>query len=254
MAGVVRDGCQRELLYCPFFSIGSDMAYKYEKAVPWGRSFDEYQRMFHLTGEDLGQSILGCADGPASFNAGMTRQKRRVVSCDPLYEFTAAQIKQRIDATYDDVMEQTRHNKDKFVWNLVTSLDELGRLRLEAMHDFLADYEAGKKERRYVPAALPDLPFAASTFDLALCSHFLFFYSDSLSHEFHQQAVDELCRVALEVRIFPMLTYNAERSALVEPIVDHLNKAGRVVSIEEVPYEFQRGGNMMMKVTSRTGW
>jgi len=229
------------------------MAYKYEKAVPWGRSFAEYQRMFHLTSEDLEHSILGCADGPASFNAAMARQKRRVVSCDPLYEFAADQIKQRIDATYEDVMEQTRHNKDKFIWNLVTSLDELGRLRLEAMHDFLADYEAGRKEGRYIQAALPDLPFAASTFDLALCSHFLFFYSDSLSHEFHRRAIDELCRVAHEVRIFPILTYNAEPSALVAPIVDHLNKAGRIVSIEKVPYEFQRGGNMMMRVTSRIG-
>jgi hypothetical protein len=201
------------------------MVYKYEKAVPWGRSFAEYQRMFRLTSEDLERNILGCADGPASFNAGMARQKRRVVSCDPLYEFATDQIKQRIDVTYEDVMELTRHNKDEFVWNLISSLDELGRLRLEAMHDFLADYEAGKKEGRYIPAALPDLPFAPSTFDLALCSHFLFFYSDTLSHEFHRRAVDELCRVAHEVRIFPILTYNAEPSTLVQPIVDHLNKA-----------------------------
>jgi hypothetical protein len=228
------------------------MTYKYEKAVPWGRSFAEYQRMFHLTSEDLERSILGCADGPASFNAGMARQKHRVVSCDPLYEFAKDQIKQRIDATYENVMEQTRQNKDKFVWNLITSLDELGRLRLEAMDDFLADYEAGRKEGRYIPAALPDLPFRPSTFELALCAHFLFFYSDSLSHEFHQRAVDELCRVADEVRIFPILTYNAEPAALVPPIVDQLTKAGRIVSIEKVAYEFQRGGNMMMKVTRHT--
>jgi len=45
------------------------MAFKYESAVPWGRSFDEYQRMFHLTGKDLRRRILGCADGPASFDA-----------------------------------------------------------------------------------------------------------------------------------------------------------------------------------------
>ena len=120
------------------------------------------------------------------------------------------------------------------------------------MHDFLADYEQGRKEGRYIPAELPNLPFAPLSFDLALCSHFLFLYSDSLSQAFHQRALDELCRVAFEVRIFPIVTYNAEPSALVAPIVDHLNETGRIVSIEEVPYEFQRGGNMMMKVTSRT--
>jgi hypothetical protein len=59
-----------------------------------------------------------------------------------------------------------------------------------------------------------------------------------------------LCRVAHEVRIFPMLTYNAEPSPLVSPIVDHLKKARKNVSIEKVPYEFQRGGNMMIKIVN----
>ena len=75
------------------------MAFKYQEAVPWGRSFNEYCRMFHLADECLQQSILGCADGPASFNAEMSRQGHPVVSCDPLYHLTTDQIKQRIDAT-----------------------------------------------------------------------------------------------------------------------------------------------------------
>ena len=224
------------------------MPFKYEEAVPWGRSFDEYLRMFHLTTEDLLRKILGCADGPASFNAGMYRRGHRVVSCDPLYQFTSAQIKRRIDATYTDVIGQTRQNQDKFVWDHISSVDEFGRLRLEAMCDFLGDYELGREDGRYLPAQLPDLPFASMTFDIALCSHFLFFYSDSLSFDFHQQAVDELCRVAREVRIFPILTYNAEACPFIAPITEHLKKAGRSVSLEKVPYEFQQGGNMMLKV------
>ena len=83
-------------------------------------------------------------------------------------------------------------------------------------------------------------------------SHFLFFYSDSLSLSFHQEAVDELCRVAREVRIFPLLTYSAEPSAFVGPIVKHLQNAHREVTIEKVPYEFQRGGNAMLRIISPT--
>ena len=226
------------------------MSFKYEDAVPWGRSFDEYLRIFRLTDEDLGRKILGCADGPASFNAEMARQGHRVVSCDPLYQLTADQIERRIDATYEDVIGQTRQNQEKFVWDGISSPDELGRIRLEAMHNFLDDYEQGRKDGRYIPAELPDLPFAPLSFDIALSAHFLFFYSDSLSFSFHQRAVDELCRVAHEVRIFPVLTYNAEPSPFVAPIVDHLENAGKNVSIEKVPYEFQRGGNMMMKVSN----
>ena len=45
-----------------------------EKVVPWGRSFAEYIRMFSLTEEDLEKRILGCGDGPASFNAELTKK------------------------------------------------------------------------------------------------------------------------------------------------------------------------------------
>jgi hypothetical protein len=180
----------------------------------------------------------------------MFRQGHRVVSCDPLYHFSEDQIRDRIDATYDQVIGQTKRNKEKFNWNLISSPDELGRIRLEAMRDFLGDFEQGKVDGRYVVAQLPDLPFDPQSFDMALCSHFLFLYSDSLSLPFHQQAFDELCRVARKVRIFPLLTYNAEPCPLVSPIVDHLRMAGHVVTLERVPYEFQRNGNTMMRVLS----
>jgi hypothetical protein len=53
-----------------------------DQVLPRGRSYDEYRHMFALTKIDLSLGILGCADGPASFNAEATRQGRRVVSTD----------------------------------------------------------------------------------------------------------------------------------------------------------------------------
>ncbi len=50
-----------------------------------------------------------------------------------------------------------------------------------------------------------------------------------------------------------MLTYNAEACPFVAPIVDRLENLGHIVSIEKVPYEFQRGGNMMMKILPAMG-
>ena len=225
------------------------MAFKYDTVVPWGRSFDEYCRMFNLTSEELPLSIVGCGDGPASFNATMHQRGYRVISCDPLYQLTAAQIRERIAATYETVIGQTRQNQERFVWNVIKSPEELGQLRLAAMHDFLADYEDGKKEGRYAAAELPHLPFKASSFDIAVCSHFLFLYSDNLSLDFHEQAIAEMCRVAGEVRIFPILNYNAETSPYVQPLIKTLSKHGYQVEIEHVPYEFQRNGNQMMRIT-----
>ena len=43
------------------------MYLKLDHVVPFGRSFDEYQKMFDLTEYDLSKRILGVGDGPASF-------------------------------------------------------------------------------------------------------------------------------------------------------------------------------------------
>ena len=204
--------------------------------------------MFALNPDDLNQKIIGCADGPASFNAHLSKSGRRVVSCDPLYQLTAKQIRERIDITYADVIGQTRQNQAKFVWTDIKSPDELGQIRMAAMETFLSDYEQGKAEGRYIAGELPHLPFEHDSFGLALCSHFLFLYSDKLSLAFHQQAIEAMCAVAREARIFPLLTYNAERSPHIELLLERLAQAGYRVTIERVRYEFQRGGNEMLRV------
>jgi hypothetical protein len=224
------------------------MPIKYQSIVPWGRSFEEYRLMFNLSERDLDLRILGCADGPASFNAEMFRRGKRAVSVDPLYRFTAQQIRERIAETSDDVLRQTGENKDKFIWKTISSIDELRIVRMSAMEIFLEDYNRGKEQQRYRTAELPSLPFENDEYDLALCSHFLFLYTDNLSLKFHIDAVKEMCRVAKEVRIFPILDANANRSAY----VDHVKKVfdgsiGKIME-EHVPYEFQKRGNIMMRI------
>jgi hypothetical protein len=219
-----------------------------EHVVPWGRSFDEYCSMFALGSDELALRILGCGDGPASFNAEATRRGTAVTSCDPIYRWDAEQIRERIGATYDQIIDQTRRNRDQFVWTSIRTVDELGQVRMAAMEAFLSDYEQGRADGRYVEATLPTLPFADSSFDLALCSHLLFLYSVQLGEEFHRESLRELCRVAREVRIFPLLALGGERSPYVEGSVADLRKSGHDVSIEGVAYEFQRGGNQMMRI------
>jgi hypothetical protein len=217
--------------------------------VPWGRSFDEYRRMFALTDADLAGRILGCGDGPASFNAEATRRRTQVVSCDPLYQFNAAQIQQRIDETAPEVLEQARRNAREFVWDeAIPDIDALKRVRMTAMSAFLDDYDHGRAEGRYLDARLPSLPFADGAFDLALCSHFLFLYSQQLDEAFHVQSMRELSRVAREVRVFPLLGLGGAPSAHVGPVRHALIAGGFTVSVERVPYEFQRGGNEMLRV------
>ena len=225
------------------------MAFRLEEVVPWGRSFEEYTGMFALTDRDLEERILGCADGPASFNAELTWRGGKVVSVYPLYRYSREEIRNRIDKVFETVLGETRKNVHEFVWKTIPSVEALGQTRREAMDDFLEDYPEGQDEKRYIDASLPELPFREKEFDLALCSHYLFLYSPHLSHDFHLRSIRELCRVAREVRIFPLLELGAVPSRHLDEIQKKLQEQEYTVSIVSVEYEFQRGGNRMMKVS-----
>lgn len=224
------------------------MGIKYESVVPWGRTYEEYADMFALTEADLDQYILGCGDGPASFNSHMLRKGKRVISIDPIYQFSKVEIEERIKDTYQNVISQTRKNVDKFIWNKIKSVDELGVVRMSAMKDFLADYEEGRKTGRYVYMELPNLTFKDNEFDISLASHFLFLYTDNLSLDFHMKAIDEMLRVSREIRIFPLLDVNAARSSYVDPVIDRYKNLDYIVEEATVNYEFQKGGNRMLKI------
>jgi hypothetical protein len=64
-----------------------------------------------FTEADLQLRLLGCGDGPAGFNAVLTRQGGKAVSLDPVYAFDAAQIRSRIADTYETVMAQMYLNR-----------------------------------------------------------------------------------------------------------------------------------------------
>lgn len=217
------------------------MAYELKSIIPMGRAFAEYRDMFALGNAELGMRILGCGDGPASFNAEMTRMGRSVLSIDPLYGCAGADIGQRIDETFEESFAQVERNAEKFAWTRYPSLSAWKAERRKAMDAFLLDYDAGKAAGRYVEGGLPSLPFEDDSFDLALVSHFLFLYSAHLSEEFHVKGVLELLRVAQEVRIFPLVDLNAQRSPYVEAIMSALAAKGYEAEEAAVPYEVQKG-------------
>jgi hypothetical protein len=221
---------------------------KLSSIVPWGRSLDEYRGMFALSSADLGCRILDCGGGPASFNAEGTALGARIVSVDPIYAYAAQDIERRIEETIGTMMSQARAQADRFVWRYFADPEALGRARRAAMQLFLADYEAGKQAGRYLEGALPNLPFASGSFDLALSSHLLFLYSDHLSLGGHLAGVRELLRVAGEVRLFPLDTLPGERWPHFAPVCDALRCDGLAVEEVKVAYEFQRGANSMLRV------
>ncbi|NEO28232.1 MAG: class I SAM-dependent methyltransferase [Kamptonema sp. SIO4C4] len=228
----------------------SQVPFKLENVVPWGRSLQNYCEMFNLGEAEFQGKILDCAGGPSSFNAEMTGLGRSVVSCDPIYQFTVDDLKGRIQATYPVILEGLKTNFERFVWQEVDTPEQLGEVRLAAMRRFLADLPQGLAEGRYLTLTLPELPFPDSRFDLALCAHLLFTYSEQFDFEFHKKAIVELCRVAQEVRIFPLVeNFTGERSRHLDPLLDWLTQQQYQWEIQPVAYEFQRGGNEMLRLT-----
>ncbi|MBA4115792.1 MAG: SAM-dependent methyltransferase [Rubrobacter sp.] len=221
---------------------------KLNDVVPWGRSYEEYVKTFNLAPQDLNGKIIDCAGGPASFNAEATQKRYRVTSCDPLYRLTAAEIANRIDEIYETIVTGAETNRDRYVWKEIGSPEHMGEVRMAAMRRFLEYFPPGLEKGRYRPDKLPSLGFDDNEFDLALSSHFLFTYSEQLSADFHLAAVEEMCRVANEARIFPLLNYDGRPSRLLRPVVSRLQARGYRPETQRVSYEFQKGGNRLLSV------
>jgi len=103
----------------------------------------EYERMFDLTETDLRRKILGCGDGPASFNAEMTRRGFSVISCDPMYAHSAAEFERQFERSLQPVLSQVRANPQNYVWSFHRDLDALRQCREAAMRRFVSDYPGG---------------------------------------------------------------------------------------------------------------
>ena len=222
---------------------------KLDEVVPWGRTLAEYKAMFSLSDVDLNSKILGCGDGPASFNAEMAALGHVVVSIDPIYQFSAEQIERRVRATYEPVISQVKQNSSQYVWANFQNADALGKARLNAMEKFLLDYEFGKVSGRYLCQSLPNLEFVDNQFELCLCSRLLFLYSNQLSLDFHLASIEELLRIALEVRILPLVKLDGEPSSYLKLILEDLSNKGYSAQVQFVAYEIQKGGNQMLTIS-----
>lgn len=228
------------------------MAMKLDSVVPFGRSLDEYVKMFDLSETDLQSRILGVGDGPASFNAEATAQGATVISVDPIYEFSGAEILLRFNQVVDDIIDQVRATPDDWVWTYHKSPDDLKANRIRAIETFLRDYDQGKQQHRYRVGALPSLEFGDRTFDISLCSHFLFLYSDHYDLQFHIDSIQDMLRISPDIRIFPLLTLMLKCSPHLDPVIQHFSQKGYQVTLRPVSYALQKGSTSMLQILAQS--
>ena len=146
------------------------------------------------------------------------------------------------------MLSQIRATPGDWTWTYHRDPDDLVANRRAALRRFLAAYDEGLRQHRYIVGELPLFLSIRVHLVSRLCSHLLFLYSDLLSEAFHVRSVQELCRVAREVRFFPLLTLRGQPSPHLAAVRSAIDSKGWTSEVLSVNYELQRGENQMLRV------
>src|SRR5271169_3479729 len=123
------------------------------------RGFDEYRAMFDLADVPLaGLEILDCPGGASGFPAGARALGARVTSADPAYLVPPGELVPRARRDTLHGNRYVREHPELYVFEWFADADEHAASRLASLEAFAADFRGS--DARYVPARLPELPFA----------------------------------------------------------------------------------------------
>ncbi len=212
------------------------------------RGFDEYRAMFDLLEVALaGLEILDCPGGASGFAAAARALGAQVTSADPAYLVPPGELiaRARRDTLYGN--RYVREHPELYVFCWFADADDHAVRRLASLEAFAADFHG--PDARYVPACLPELPFADGTFELVLSGHLLFTYPDHLDEAAHLAALRELVRVSRhQVRVFPLVDTTLTPSPYLDRLRRVLESEGATTALRRVPYHFQRGADTMLTI------
>lgn len=208
-------------------------------------SLADYRSMFDLDEAAMQRRIIDYPAGISAFNAEMVAAGyRKVVSVDPYYHLSPMDMIKHVDFVIQELSEKADHFEAHLQGHGEQAIENILNVWNQYAQEFLADYSVGKQEGRYRAGSLPRLPFADDEFELALCSDMIF-----REVKFSSEAIVlELCRVANEVRIFPLLNQEGEIATQLGPVVLSLQQLNLGVEIKAVPYTLLAKSNAMLRV------
>jgi hypothetical protein len=216
----------------------------------WVYDLADYRQIFDLSEEDLGKRILDFPGGISSFNAQMHEAGHFVVSGDPHYQLEFPAMSDLAAERLAQNEQDLREHLDRLKFQDEAHLQVIFQNWLKNKDKFLGDYSSGLREHRYQEMHLPKLPFKDFHFELALCSDLLF-HAHARGGLSPQELMAELSRVALEVRIFPLLDEKNKMPQSIGPLLLEYQKQDYGLEVREVPYEVKKGGNAMLRVWSK---
>ena len=212
------------------------------------RSFREYVSMFELKPEDLTQRILDCGAGAASFTAAQRALSRPTFATDPIYAMPFTELMGIVRDGVEETRQNIRREPNRYDWSgNFRSPAEHGDERAASAETFLADYRSGPSA--YLASSVYELPFRDRTVDLVLSSHLLFTHASDVSPTMHIQAVSEMLRITRrEVRIFPLVGFQADATDALEAVLKFALDMGTEVVQRPASYRFMAGADQMLRL------
>jgi SAM-dependent methyltransferase len=213
------------------------------------RSFAEYLAMFDLATPDLAdRTVIDVAAGGSDFAVTAAGFGAHVVAVDAAYAVEPDVLSAQLTDYTGTGLAIVDGHPDRFTWDWYGSRAARDEMRRQAAQRFTIDRL--ESPGRYVAGALPSLPFRDDAFDLVLCSHLLFTWSEVLDRSWHHDAILELARIGGEVRLFPLVVQaTGDPVDWLPSLCDELRGAGLGIEERQVPYEFQTGANRMLVIS-----
>lgn len=212
-----------------------------DEVYPWGHTLADYRKIFQLTDEDLSKELISFADGTASVNSELMQLGHTMVSVDPIYQFPTTDIEMRLNSVLSQSEQYQRGLSAREQQQAILIADKSAK----ATRVFLADLDLGKRQRRYLDAALPNaLPFENDTFDIGVCAHFLLLY-DHYGLEFHLASIREMLRICAEIRIYPTINVNGQEALVLNDVMAYFSGECSL-ELNTVDYGFENMGNQML--------
>lgn len=216
----------------------------------WAHSFQHYLLMFDLKESELEEGIVDVASGASSFAAELRARAYHAVSIDPIYKLTAKEMPDFIEKMLLKLGKRLEKQKITFVWAQTNDLSELMGKQRGIADVFLKDYLQRHAALYYIPQALPTIQLKKK-YGLALCANFLFDGPFEDDFTFQVEALKNMCSIAKEARIFPLINSAGQNATHLAPLMAALQAQGYGIEIREVPFLLQDNANAMLRVWSR---
>jgi hypothetical protein len=220
------------------------------KWVLWGHHLTEYREMFGLPQDLSNLKILEFASGPTAVNHELTIQKVDIVSCDPWFEINQEEMHNKFQKHFNEQVMRVMQHPERFDFDKYGGMEFFIAKRQEGMQAFFQDFVDGFAHGRYRTLQEGKLPFVSASFDLALCSNYFFADLPEQNLGFHLYWIQELTRVAREVRFYPLTDQEGRMSDILGQVLIALQQDNYQVAIENVPFRLVPASQAVLKVSA----